>query len=112
MNESIEHIRAALVQGATTEQKALGAQACRTILAALDAEPGKPIVMPGAPAPTPSSRLSIDQVLDLVIARLSTVATERDSQPTTQAPRGLRIPSAARPSPVSGRIPATNRSKP
>ena len=38
MTELIEAIRAAVADGATPEQKAIGAQACRTILAALDEE--------------------------------------------------------------------------
>lgn len=94
MNELIEHIRAAVAQGATAQQKAVGAQACRTILTALEAEPGKPIAMPGVPAPHPLSKLSLDQVLDLLIARLSSVAQARDSQNTLAVPRGLRVPKA------------------
>lgn len=94
MNELIDHIRAAITQGATAEQKAIGAQACRTILTALDAEPGKPIAMPGVPTTNPTSRLSLDQVFDLVIARLSTVAEARDSQQAREMPRGLRIATA------------------
>jgi hypothetical protein len=98
MNELIDHIRAAVAQGATAEQKAIGAQACRTILAALDAQQGKPIVLP-ATTSTQSSRLTLDQALDLVIARLRTVADEHDKQsaaaaaPTRSLPVGLRIPS-------------------
>lgn len=84
MNELIEAIRVAVAGGATTEQKAIGAQACRTIIAALGAEPGKPIVLPGTPKPHPLSGLSVDQALDLVIARLRTMADAReqaDKQP-------------------------------
>ena len=36
---------------ATSEKKAAGVQACRTIAAALGAEPGKPLVLPGMPPP-------------------------------------------------------------
>lgn len=95
MNELIEHIRAAVAQGATAEQKALGAQACRTILTALDAEPGKPIAAPAAPQAHPMSRLTIDQVLDLAIARLTTVANAHDAEAATAtaapAQRGAQV---------------------
>ena len=84
MNELIEVIRTAVADGATTEQKAAGVQACRTIVTALDTEPGKPLTLPGV-APMPStSRVSIDQVLDLAIARLSLIAKQSEEQ---QAPR-------------------------
>lgn len=46
MTEMIEAIRAAVADGATPEQKELGAQACRTILAALGAERGKTMAAP------------------------------------------------------------------
>ena len=89
MHELIEAIRVAVTDGATAEQKAIGAQACRTILAAIGAEPGKPIVLPGAPKPHPLSGLSFDQALDLVIARLRTVADARE-QSAKQKPADVR----------------------
>lgn len=95
MHDLIESIRAAVADGATADQKAIGAQACRTILAAIDAQPGKPIVLPGVPQAHPLSRLSLDQVLDLAIARLTQIATARETQPAPpapNAPRGVRIP--------------------
>lgn len=95
MQELIEAIRVAVASDATTEQKATGVQACRTLVAALDTEPGKPIVLPGTAVPTPASRVSVDQMLDLMIARLTTIAVERDVQPSPTAapsPRGLRVP--------------------
>lgn len=95
MQELIDVIRAAVTTDATNEQKAAGVQACRTIAAALDIEPGKPIVLPGSPsASPPAARLSLDQVLDLVIARLTMIANEQDKQPVVavQRPSGLRIP--------------------
>lgn len=98
MNELIDAIRAAVAEGATPEQKAVGAQACRTILAALDAVPGKPILLPGAAPTRPLSGLSVDQVLDLAIARLTPIAAARETEPAHPqlAPaRGLRIPKAA-----------------
>jgi hypothetical protein len=107
MNELIEAIRTAVADGATVQQKAAGVQACRTIATALDTEPGNPLTLPGV-APTPTtSRVSIDQVLDLAIARLSMVASEHESkralatspiataQPTIVTnPRGFRVPIA------------------
>ena len=51
MNELIESIRVAVATEASAEQKLAGAQACRTILAALDTEPGKPFLLPGMPMP-------------------------------------------------------------
>jgi hypothetical protein len=111
MNELIDAISAAVTEGATPEQKAIGAQACRTILAALDAQPGKPIVLPGAMPARPLSGVSLDQILDLAIARLTPIADARDVAPSASnaptapnaasvsvAPRvGLRVPVAGAP---------------
>ena len=99
MHDLIDIIRAAVAGDATTEQKAAGVQACRTIAAALDTEPGKPLVLPGTPPPTATSRVSVDQVLDLMIARLTTIANERDAnpQPPARPPVALRVPAGARP---------------
>lgn len=103
MNELIETIRIAVTDGATADQKATGAQACRTILAALGSEPGKPIVLPGAPKPHPLSALSFEQALDLLIARLRMIADTREQAEKQPAPRGPRgpqiplVPSPARP---------------
>lgn len=119
MQDLIETIRTAVVSGATSEQKASGVAACRAILTALDTEPGRPLTMPGMeqPASTPIaslarsvSSMSVDQMLDLMIARLTTIANTREtSQPTQSAKtalpavaanpdssRGLRVPLAAR----------------
>ncbi|MEO9253904.1 MAG: hypothetical protein ABI305_00055 [Tepidiformaceae bacterium] len=89
MQVLIEAIRVAVASDASTEQKATGVQACRTIVAALDTEPGKPIALPGMPLPAATSRVSVDQILDLTIARLATIATAREAEP---ALRGLRVP--------------------
>ena len=100
MEELIEAIRAAVAQGATTEQKSRGAQACRTILTALDAEAGKPLAVPNAPKPHPISQLDPGQALDLLIAKLSAglpkeqPAGEGATAPavtTARRDRGLRI---------------------
>ncbi len=91
MDEMIDAIRGAVADGATAEQKVAGARACRNILTALEAEVGKPIALPGAPAPSPLAGISPDQALDLLIAKLSTMAAERQAspEPTERAP--LRI---------------------
>jgi len=94
MQQLIESIRAAVTSDATPEQKAAGAVACRTILAALEAEPGKAIVVAGAPTPGPLSGISPDQALDLLIARLSSIAEKqptRASTPSTTRAAPLRI---------------------
>lgn len=107
MNELIEAIRIAVAEGATTEQKAVGVQACRTIAAALGTEPGKPLVLSGVSPVQTTSRVSIDQVLDLMIAKLSLVAKENETQqppmptqstasePTPVVSRGLQLPPLA-----------------
>ena len=94
MQELLEAIRVAVATDASPEQKATGVQACRTIVAALDTEPGKPIMLPGMPMPAATSRVSVDQVIDLMIARLTTIAAERDVHrpPIAPDPRGLRVP--------------------
>ena len=79
MHDMLEAIRVAVSDGATAEQKASGALACRTILAALDAEPGKAITLPGAPAPGPLAGIAPEQALDLLIARLSAIAAKREA---------------------------------
>lgn len=98
MQQLIDVIQAAVATDANSEQKAAGVQACRTIATALDTEPGKPLTLPSTPIAQP--RLSIDQLLDLVIARLNMVATDRErtdalNEPVATeppAPRGLQIP--------------------
>ena len=90
MNEMIEAIRVAVAEGATAEQKAAGAQACRTILTALEVEPGKAIVIASAPAASPLAGMAPEQAMDLLIARLSAlVPAEREEPPP--AARPLRI---------------------
>lgn len=115
MNELVEAIRVAVATGATTEQKALGAQACRTILAALDATPGKPIPLPGTPPPSPLAGASLDQVLDLVIARLTPIAAARESQAApVPAPRSaplLAPPLATRVAPRPQSVPPGGRKR-
>ncbi len=92
MDEMIEAIRTAVADGATADQRAAGAVACRTILAALEAEAGKVLSLPGVPPPSPLAGIAPDQALDLLIARLSTIADKKATS-TAPAPKGgpLRI---------------------
>jgi hypothetical protein len=96
MDDKIEAIRAAIAGGATSEQKAHGIVACRAILAALDAEPGKPIVLPGVPAPSPLANIDPSTALDLLIAKLTAAlpsegGKEQGSPPMPLDRRALRI---------------------
>ena len=117
MHQSIEAIRAAVADGATAEQKAHGAVACRAILAALGAEPGKPIAMPGAPSPHPLAGLDPGTALDLLIAKLTAALPKDDDKPAAPTaapePRGLRIAFVAPPPRFPSRVrPAVRRGKP
>lgn len=111
MDQLIDTIRAAIATDASKEQKAAGVQACRTITAALDTEPGTPIVVPGTPPRPPLSGVSLDQVLDLAIAKLTTIANARDahSEPELRSPRdAVAFPSPPVPAPsrTGLRVPA------
>lgn len=88
MDDLIEAIRTAVAEGATPEQRAAGAQACRTILTALEAEVGKPIALAGAPAPSPLAGISPDQALDLLIAKLSAMVPPERQGATEPPARG------------------------
>ncbi len=95
MESLLDAVRIATASGASTEQKAAGVLACRTIIAALDTEPGKPIVLPGTPSTSqPAARLSLDQVLDMMITKLTVIASEHDKSPVPPLPpsNGLRVP--------------------
>ncbi len=105
MQELIEVIRAAVTTGATNEQKAAGLQACRTIIAALDTEPGKPLMPPSLLATSLATRPTLDQMLDLAITRLVTIANARDAAmapPSTQ-----RVSAVPRQLPIGLRVPGT-----
>lgn len=76
MQALIDTIQTALADGATTEHKSAAAQACRTLLAAFESAPGQPLAPP-TPSPAPPTspftllgKLSPDQALDLLIAKL------------------------------------------
>lgn len=94
MQELISAITAATATGASVEQKAAGVHACRTIIAALDTEPGKPLVLASPLPQSPLAGISIDQVLDLAVARLTAIANARAATPSPPpaALTALRIP--------------------
>lgn len=102
MENLIEAIRHAIAPEASDEARALGAQACRTILAALETPAGQELKPEIAPLPSmavPASPLEAivsalrgvppDQLLDLAIARLKAALP-----PGADAPRisPLRVP--------------------
>ena len=96
MREMIDAIRLAVADGATAQQRAAGVLACQSILAALGAEPGKPIAIPGAPAPHPLAGIDPRQALDLLIAKLTAALPKEDAKAAAAPaaapdPRGLRI---------------------
>ncbi|MGE0397226.1 MAG: hypothetical protein AB7T06_10940 [Kofleriaceae bacterium] len=127
MQQLIDVIGAAIATDATNEQKAAGAQACRTILTALGTEPGQPLVLPGTPRPHVLTGVSIDQVLELAIAKLSVIATDREkgaaepakpaatlstATPTKALPSpGLRVPMVSS-NALTQKRPATARKQP
>jgi hypothetical protein len=112
MQEMIDTIRGAVTEGATAEQKAAGALACRTILAALEAEPGKAIAVAGAPTPGPLAGISADQALDLLIARLSAIAEKQPSAATAPPAKSAPLRIAFVQPPPRAVATATARRKP
>jgi hypothetical protein len=99
MTEMIEAIRAAVADGATPEQKELGAQACRTILTALGAERGKPMAVPGATPQHPLAGITVDQALTMLIARLTTIAEAKEAAEAKKAARAQEANAGAPPRP-------------
>ncbi len=92
MDEIIETIRVAVAPAATSDQRAAGIAACRALIAALGAEVGKPLVpaTTGAtPPPRPLAGFTIDQALDLAIAKLRSMVPA-ESKPA--AASSLTIP--------------------
>src|SRR5687767_6801942 len=99
MTEMIDAIRAAVADGATPEQKELGAQACRTILTALGAERGKTMAMPDAPQPHPLAGITTDQALTMLIARLTAIAEAKDATEAKEAARAQEANAGTPPRP-------------
>src|SRR5688572_33423780 len=120
METLIESIRVAVQSDATDDAKHQGALACRTILTALEAKAGEPLVPP-TPAPTDATTivqsdqtatpaappigpqqvaaivgalrgLPPDQFLDLAIARLRAALPSEAARPTVAPVRFQIIP--------------------
>ncbi len=75
MDQLLEAIRTATATDASDEARAAGATACRTILAALEAQPGQVLAtaVPESPIAVALSAfrgMPPEQLLDLAIARL------------------------------------------
>ena len=77
MQALLEAIHVAVSPDASPEARARGAEACRTILAALDATPGEPMTATAVAQPSPIASIvgalrgvPPDQLLDLAIAKL------------------------------------------
>lgn len=113
METLIETIRVAVQSDATDEAKHQGALACRTILTALEAKAGEPLVPPTEPNAAPPSApmaqplsaiepqqvaaivgalrgMPAEQLLDLAIARLR-AALPKDATTPTIAPVKFQI---------------------
>lgn len=90
--ESLIHsVREAVAPDATGETRRAGAQACRTLLAALDTKPGEALITaPVQPANGVQAIVSLlrsappDQLLDLAIAKLRTLVPAAE-QPAVRA---------------------------
>jgi hypothetical protein len=104
MENLIESIRAALTPEASSEARAAGAAACRTILAALEAVPGQP--MPAATIVTPdASKIASavamlrgvppEQLLDLAIAKLRAALPAGTDVPAVQPLKFQIVPIVA-----------------
>ena len=84
----IDTIRAAVATDASDEARVAGAQACRTILSALETKQGEPLALT---APSPLTAIASvlrgmtpDQMLDLAIARLkAAVPAGADAAPAS-----------------------------
>lgn len=76
MDELLESIRVSVITDASPEARAAGANACRTILAALEATLGQPMTATVVDTSPIASALGMlrgvppDQLLDLAIAKL------------------------------------------
>lgn len=119
MDELIEKIRVATIADANDEARAAGADACRTLLIALEAKAGEPLAPPPMPAPAPSEfaivqvaapsstttpqataqaivsalrGMSPDQLLDVAIARLRAALPQGTTVPATQPLKFHLIP--------------------
>lgn len=116
MEQLIDAIRAATAPEATDDIKTAGANACRALLAALEAKPGQPLAgpTPGPTAGLPSAPaidtaqlvaqfagalrgMPAEQLLDLAIDRLRRALPASTSAPTVAPIKFQLIPVPAMP---------------
>ena len=101
MENLIEAIRLASLTDATDEARATGAQACRTLLLALDARPGEPLAAPASAVDATAMPqfaavvgalrgMPPEQLLDLAIARLR-AALPADASPPSITPLKFQL---------------------
>jgi hypothetical protein len=91
----LESIRVAFAAGASADDVRAGSLACRTLAAVLESQPGQPLAAsPPAPSTNPSQlaallpqlgQLDVDQILDLVIARLRMRLPPGTAMPTARS---------------------------
>lgn len=107
----IASIRAAVAPGAAPEARAIGATACRAVLAALETQPGQPLASTPAPAASAIASSPIgallaslaamprDQLIDTLLSRLRAALPPGTRLPISGAPRFhlIQLPQVARP---------------
>jgi hypothetical protein len=112
MDQLIDSIRAAMADGADDNSKQAGANACRAILAALEAREGAPLANTPPASPLGSNiatavsalrNVPPDQLLDLVIAKLRARLPEGAAVAPTRAVSFQLVPVAALPNARGGR---------
>ena len=112
METLIETIRVAVQGDATDDAKQQGANACRTILTALEAKAGEPLVPASSDSAAPPStspsiepqkvaafigalrNVPVDQLLDLAIARLRAALPAESTTPAVAPVRFQIVPVA------------------
>lgn len=103
MENLIDSIRSALASDASTETRAGGAAACRTILAALESAPGQPMAAAAVMTPDASKiadavamlrGVPADQLLDLAITRLRAALPAGVDVPAAQPLKFQLVPIA------------------
>jgi hypothetical protein len=106
LDDLITSIHAAVAPNASADVRAIGATACRSLLAALEAQAGQPLAAaPSAPASTLAGMLSAfasmprEQLLDLLISKLRAALPPGTPTAVTGAPRFhlIQIPQVQRP---------------
>ena len=89
MEELIDTIRKAIDPAADPEAKSSGANACRAVLAVLEAEPGKPLVPPPVPNTPIAAAVETPAPSALAPETTATPSAAAAHKPTSQADRSL-----------------------